>query len=291
MPTETGFNTDWLNERFRFDNTARSTIVENELFSHLSNKNKLKIVDIGSGSGSSCVYLMKKLPQDQDWTFVELNPNLAKASLIRLERIALDNNWEAHRSQNTLIIQTPDKNINIKVIHASFLELDSFLDLSAVDLVTAAAVFDLLSVKMLHDFLGKLLTHKVALLATINYAGMAFQPAEVADIYFAHLYGQHMLRPRDFGQSTGPNCSRLMMDFHQKKGINAICEPSNWLVRPTDKKMHRFLLTYFNEAIPAVLTTQKEHTEFKIWMDRKIELLEMGQLQTEVFHFDIFIGQ
>ena len=288
MPTETGFDTNWLDERFSFDNKARNLNVEKTCFSHLNKKNNLKLIDIGSGSGSSCVYLMKKLPQNQKWTFIELNPNLAKASLIRLEKVALDNNWLAHRSQNMLIIEAPKKTIQIKVINASFLELDTLLDLSKVDLVTAAAVFDLLSKKMLQDFLNLLLANKVALLATINYAGMAFHPAEVADIHFANLYGKHMLRPRDFGQSTGPNCSRVMMNFYQKKGIAAICGASNWLVRPTDKKMHHFLLQYFNDAIPEMLTEEIEQVEFKQWMNKKNELLKSGKLQMEVFHFDIF---
>lgn len=94
-----------------------------------------------------------------------------------------------------------------------FLELEDWVDLSTIDLATAAAVFDLLSLEMLHGLLHLLVQQEVSLLSTINYAGMRLAPGSPEDIYYADLYGKHMQRAQPFGSSLGPDCSKEMMAF------------------------------------------------------------------------------
>jgi hypothetical protein len=173
-------------------------------------------------------------------------------------------------------------------VNDSFLKLGEIVNLAEVDLVTAAAVFDLLSLNMLEEFLKLLLDAKVALLATINYTGMRFKPEQVGDIYYADLYSKHMKREQAFGVSLGPDCSRGMMNFYHRKNIDAVCGPSNWKVSPADLNMNNFLFEYMENAIPEMLKGDQEVEPFNLWIDKKKELLENGQLTTEVLHFDIF---
>lgn len=288
MPTETGFNTDWLFERFAFDSKARNKTVEAACLDFLSSRSTLNIVDVGSGSGSSCLYLMQKIKQDQNWTFVELNAELAKASLERIASFAQTQNWTADSHDNSLFIHTPEKKVQIEVINKSFLELDKIVDLENVDLVTAAAVFDLLTEQMLTAFLELLNNQEVALLSTINYSGMRFATESKADYLYADLYSQHMQREQPFGRTVGADCHNVMEDFFRKKHVQVISGESNWEIGNEDKKMHAFLLDYMSNAVPEMLTSEREVALFEEWLIEKKQLSGSGQLSLEVMHHDFF---
>lgn len=288
MSTETGFNTDWLQERFVFDNRARNVEVENACLSFFKHKKVLNIIDLGSGSGASFLYLVEKFNQDQHWTFVELNPQLAKASLDRIVGVAHEKKWPFERKEKLLNLQLPHCNVTIQVVNGSFLELEDWVDLSAIDLATAAAVFDLLSLEMLQGLLHLLVQHGLSLLSTINYAGMRLAPGSPEDIYYADLYSKHMQRDQPFGRSLGSDCSKEMIAWFVKNNIQAISGASNWHVGPGDGAMHHFLLEYIEGAVPEMLSSTSELRRFIDWSQQKRALLENGDLEIEVLHFDLF---
>lgn len=289
MSTETGFNTEWLEERFSFDSQARNTVVENACFTLFADKKTLNILDLGSGSGSSFLYLSEKLPQDQYWSFVELNPILANASLERISGIASGKGWKVVEKSNGIIIGTQNKSIEIEVINHSFLELEERVDLEKFDLATAAAVLDLLTENMLHDLLNLLSNNGVSLLATINYEGMKFTPSGPGDAMYINLYGQHMQREQSFGRTLGPDCLKSIKAYGETSNLKIISGESNWQVGRNDQKMHTFLLDYMAGAIPDMLTSNTDVTAFEHWLWEKREMVERQNLESKVFHFDVFI--
>ncbi len=289
MSTETGFHTAWLEERFVFDSNARNKLVEKAFRQHFDQKQSINILDLGAGSGSSFLYLAEKLPMHQQWTFVELNPDLVAAAIQRILNIADQKKWIVLEAGEVIRLRLSGKDVSIKVINGSFLELPELVDVKSFDLATAAAVLDLLTLEMLHELLKVLAGNQVALLATINYAGMGFEPEEPGDKYYAALYSQHMQREQAFGKTLGADCTQAITDYCAKKELTSFWGESNWFVKPEDKRMHRFLLDYMNDAIPEMLKTEPELEAFQTWLDTKKEMLENGLLSTTVFHRDIFL--
>ncbi|KAA3624504.1 MAG: hypothetical protein DWQ02_22980 [Bacteroidetes bacterium] len=290
MSTETGFNTDWLEERFQFDSRARNAVVENHCLTHFPDNKTVNILDLGSGSGSSFLYLSQKLPQNQNWTFVELNPLLAEASLNRISKFAAIKGWKVEKQPNTLVIETHKKCMKIEVLNHSFLKLEEKVDLEKFNLATAAAVLDLLTESMLYELLELLTGNDIPLLATINYEGMKFNPSEPGDEVYIDLYGRHMQREQPFGRTLGPDCLKSILAYSKTRNHKIISGESNWQVGVKDQKMHTFLLDYMAGAIPEMLTSDKEVAVFEQWLADKRSRVNMEGLETTVFHFDVFVS-
>ena len=75
------FETNWLDRRYHYDNAARDKNVEKACLNHLKNKSSVTILDIGSGTGSNCLYFLEKMPAVQNWIFVEHDERLSKYAL------------------------------------------------------------------------------------------------------------------------------------------------------------------------------------------------------------------
>ena len=285
--TETNFTTDWLTERFRFDAAARNKLVEGTCLNLFQEADHLHIVDIGAGHGSNFFYLFPKIKQQQTWTFVELNTGLLEASLKRIARFATDQQYPVKQEKNWISFKIGGKEIKVVGLNASFLQLNEVVPLSEVDLVTAGAVFDLLSVDLFERFASLLVQTRTPLLSTINYLGMAMFPEKERDAFYLQLYNNHMLRQQDFGQSMGPHCVEHMKAYFQKNSVATALGESNWEVGTNDHRMHQFLLGFMKEAIGELLETAEEQRALASWLADKESMVKKGELITQVFHQDL----
>lgn len=286
--TETNFTVEWLSERYRFDAAARNKEVEQSCIKHFQNYKQIKIVDIGAGHGSNFFYLFPKFPQHQEWVFVELNASLLETAFLRLAHFAKAHNYPFKRTTKTFTFNANGKEISIYSLHASFLDLGQSLALETVNLLTAGAVFDLLSVELFEQFATQLIPFQIPLLSTINYAGMRFWPQQKEDTQFLQLYEAHMLRMQNFGQSMGADCMRHMLAFFEKKQITCHVGDSNWAVAAGDTKMQGFLLQYLENAILEMPINKGENLAFKQWLSEKRQMVAAHQLKTTVLHQDLF---
>lgn len=289
MATETGFEIGWLNERFRFDSQARNKNVEQICINYFQDDPVLNIVDIGSGTGSNGLYLMERFPQNQHWTFVELNPALANASIENIYSFAQEKAYEIEIGKEHLLLQKGQQKIQIRIITESFLEIENHVDLKQTDLLTANAVFDLLTESMLLTLLQKLWHNRVALLSTINYDGMAFWPASKADQIYIQLYEAHMQRPQAFGQALGPETMPCLIKICEAHKKLFTAGESNWQIAEIDITMHQLLLDYLKEGILEVIETDQSKKDFLLWFQIRQNLARRHALQQMVFHQDIFI--
>ena len=162
--SQVGFETAWLNERFKYDNAARNESVEQSFLDHFSGEKEMKIVDIGSGTGANCLYFLEKLTQNQKWFLVEKDVRFLDPTIERLTNHASKKGYRFEVKGAQLKIQTPSKIIEIHVINDSFFNLPKLLNLQEINTVMAAAVFDLLSEKQFRDFVSTVFENKTALL-------------------------------------------------------------------------------------------------------------------------------
>ena len=288
MSTAIDFQVEWLEERFSFDTKARNKIIEQACITHFKDKERLNILDIGAGTGSNFQHLWNRFPQHQNWIFVELNPELAQVAKEKCIQLAKKQGFSIAEENKRLVFQKEKQYRSIQILNQSFLELHQFLDLDKVDLITAGAVFDLLSSTMLDQFLNQLLEHQIALLATINYTGMHFQHSSTTDQQFIQLYEAHMCRQQDFGRAIGPKFPEYLKAFSNAKSIPLLMGSSHWIIGPTDHKMHRFLLDYMEKGIGETLTDTKQKLSFQNWLTSKRNTLQQGQLELQVSHQDAF---
>jgi hypothetical protein len=287
LPTDTQFTTNWLEERNRFDKAARNPIVEDAFLRYAEQFQPLNLIDIGAGNGAVFTHLAQKLPPEQNWTLVELNPDLLENARQRLLLWANAHGYTIEKEESDhLLFVNGERQLSIQLRHGSFLELDQLLPLDAYHAVTASAVIDLLSREMLSNLLQQLQRNELAFYPTLNYRSMDYIPAEGDDEHMIEAYERHMQREQDFGQALGSACTAafqgLAKDIYGKTAVEG---SSPWVIRPTDVEMHKHMLSFQQNSLPLMLSKAKVSP----WIARKKQLLAAGKLHLTVEHSDLFL--
>jgi hypothetical protein len=281
----------WHDERFKYDCEARNQKVEQACFHHFYGKNEMTIVDLGSGTGSNCLYFFEKFSSQQDWIFIEKDEKISQYALNRLGIEADKKGYEVTHGVNSLVLKKEDRNIKIKYITDSFLNLVDLVDLDKVDLVMASAVFDLISFSQFVDFGSVLLEKNLPLLTTLNYAEMNFNSDAPSDVVFIEKYESFMNRPQEFGKAMGKKCPRILVDFFQKQETKVEYGPSIWkLEGESAQVMNHHLLNFMESASNQMIKDQEERILFKDWITSKREAVEEGTFDTYVQYYDLFIS-
>lgn len=290
MKTATLANIHWFDERFEYDSKARNQKVEQACFHHFYGKKSMTIVDLGSGTGSNCLYFFEKFPAEQKWIFIEMEENISQYALKRLSREGEKKGYQAKCTGGTLILTKEERKIEITYRTASFLDLVDIVDLDEVDLVIASAVFDLISFPQFCAFGSALLEKKLPLLTTLNYAEINFEPEEPSDIFFIEKYESYMNRPQHFGKAMGKKCPRILVDFFQKQNANVEFGSSIWKLEGTPAKtMNHHLVKFIEIASTMMINEEDEKTLFDEWMVDKKTKIDNGALNTYVQYYDLFV--
>ena len=266
---EENFDKDWLNERYPFDVEARNKELQTKVLQHLEGKEKLVLVDVGSGTGSNCLYFVEKLLQNQKWYLIEQNEYLSNATIRRLKEYASYHKYEFERKKKSIKITAITKTIEVVLINDSMLNLDALLDVTKIDLLTANAVFDLLSEEQIEQFSNIIINNKIPFYATLNYQNMTFFPEDPFDDIFISIYNNHMERRQVFGKAMGKNAPQFILAIFEKENWLIDSLSSNWNVERDDIKMHYYLLNFMENALAEMNLDDAMQSNFQKWLQRK----------------------
>lgn len=284
---EATFYADWLKHRYPYDSEARNKLLEANVLAYLAPKQQVTLVDVGAGTGSNALYLMDKIKGDQHWYFIEQNEEFQQFLTQRLQEYASYHKYEFQSQDGIQQIISPKKQLSFQFIKGSLLDIQQLLPLKKVDIILANAVFDLFTKEQIQDFLSPLLSPAVACYFTLNYQSMGYHPEEPFDLPYIHLYEQHMERPQQRGRATGKAAStcieEILANTHTIQK-----ERSVWDIQQEDIKMHYYLLSFMENAIPELEIEAELSKFFPKWIQRKRELVISRQLALEVRHWDLF---
>ena len=290
MKTATLANIHWFDERFEYDSKARNQKVEQACFHHFYGKKSMTIVDLGSGTGSNCLYFFEKFPAEQKWIFIETEENISEYALKRLSREGEKKGYQTKYSGDALILTKEERKIEITYRTASFLDLVDVVNLDEVDLVMASATFDLISFPQFCAFGSVLLEKKLPLLTTLNYAEINFVPEEPSDIFFIEKYESYMNRSQHFGKAMGKKCPRILVDFFQKQNAKVEFGSSIWKLEGTPAKtMNHHLVKFIEIASTMMINEDDEKNLFDTWMKEKKIKIDNGAMNTYVQYYDLFV--
>jgi hypothetical protein len=206
-----GFSAEWLALREPSDHRARNRAILAALQMRFAARESVSIVDLGCGAGSNLRATAPFLPQKQHWLLVDHDPELLQAARVRLAAWA-----DAVEEQGS--------GLKIKKGHCelvvTFRQADLAADLEDVlghsaDLVTAAALFDLVSTPWIHRFAGMVGRQRAAFYATLTYDGVEiWEPPHSADADILAAFNAHQTSDKGFGRSAGPAATEaLARDF------------------------------------------------------------------------------
>lgn len=227
-----GFSADWLALREPADHKARNRELLQKLAAWGAQREAVTVVDLGCGAGSNARAVVPRLGVRQHWRLIDHDPAL-------LEIAAQSFPYPGASAAAPVTAETEQADLS-QGIDGLFAQ--------SCDLVTAAALFDLVSKAWLIRFADTLAARKLPLYTVLIYDGMMrFDPAHPADMAVRFAFNAHQQRDKGFGPAAGPQAGPYLAKALQQRGFTVMLGQSPWLLGADD----RALLIANSEGIAA----------------------------------------
>ena len=219
------FSAEWLRLREPVDHRSRDKALLAKAASYLAVKDEPVIYDLGAGAGSNLRGTAEALGQRQRWVLVDYDPALLSASLDFLSA------W-AEKSRPTatgLELEKSGKLIRVEVKRADLNANPAPWGEQKPDLVTSAALFDLVSENWIERFCAALAKDKIALYTTLVHNETAkWTPAHEADAMISEAFERDFGKEKGFGPSAGNRAIGYMAQKLKSLGYDTELADSNW---------------------------------------------------------------
>lgn len=219
------FSPDWLALREPADHAARSQALLAEVAAHFAGRGSINAIDIGCGAGSNLRGAFAALPDKQRWHLVDYDSRLLEAARARLRA------WAdmAEEDGHGLVLRKGGKHLRVSFVNADLTrDLETVFNPGA-ELVTAAALFDLVSVPWIADFVAELTKRRLPLYTVLTYDGTdAFAPPHPADDAMRAAFHAHQGGDKGFGPAAGPAATEALARAFSDAGYRIARAPSPW---------------------------------------------------------------
>jgi SAM-dependent methyltransferase len=260
-----GFSPAWLALREPADHAARNRDVLAALRATFADREALTIVDLGCGTGSNLRATAPHLPPRQHWRLVDHDPALLLAARDRLGAWA----DSAKRSGDDLKLSKGDRDLTV-----SFVEADLTGGAAAAlggrpDLVTAAALFDLVSPSWIEAFARRVADGNVTFYTALTYEGTeTWRPPHAADADMLAAFHAHQRRDKGFGPSAGPSAIDVLREAFLACGYRVIAGDSPWRLDSTNKALVHELAQGVAQAVRETGKVPEER--IAAWLEARV---------------------
>ncbi len=267
-----GFSADWLSVREPEDKAARNVTVLNTVCQAFSGRDRIRILDIGAGTGSTMRSLTHEIAAPQDWILADYDRSLLE---------------KAHKFAQTSISQPPHTVRTVPVdLNRSFDILDR-----NVDLVSTSAFLDLVSEQWLAAFIKALADRELPFYAALSYDGTSrIDPVHTLDQAVLDAFNQHQGTDKGFGPALGPRAAERAAALLETAGYRLVTGASDWDSQSGDRKtsadFQRQLLSGWAEA--AAETGLVHEDALSQWLADRMSVIEQEKCRIVVGHSDIF---
>ncbi|MFC3115316.1 class I SAM-dependent methyltransferase [Cellvibrio fontiphilus] len=214
-----GFSIAWLDLREGADFAARDKTLATQALAWLGQASDSVspdriIVDLGAGTGSTLRALTNLGANNIVWRLVDLDGKLLDEALRRHGKQHLIEDYQA----DLTIIQE--------------------LPLTGAHIVSASALFDLVSAAFIDGLVDRLDARKTAVYAALNYDGSTtWSPAHPLDKKVLDAFNQDQHRDKGFGPALGPDCTAYLQKALENKGYKVTLQPSPWQLTAKDQAL------------------------------------------------------
>ncbi|KQP59701.1 hypothetical protein [Methylobacterium sp. Leaf108] len=250
----TGFSSEWLALREPADHAARDAGLVADLGRALPADREIGIVDLGCGTGSNLRGLSPRLGPRQSWRLVDHDPALLAAARTALlawaDRAATDG--------ETLVLEKGAARLRVTFAALDLAaglgsnlgsglgsglgsDLGAALD-PAPDLVTAAALFDLVSAEWVAGFVEAVAQTGAVFYTALSYDGTeTWAPPHAADAAVHAAFLAHQGIDKGFGAALGPGATAALAQEFGRHGYGVATAPSPWDLGPGHGALVRML--------------------------------------------------
>lgn len=228
-----GFDPTWLALREPADHDSRNADLQDKVAARFGKRRDLLVLDLGCGTGSNLRALAPLLPEHQFWRLVDHDPALLEAARERLQAWA----DEAEGGPGgELILTKGPRTIRVRLEQADLRAGVAPLLNPAPGLVTASALFDLVSPGWMAGFARDVAASKAAFYTVLTYDGEAAwdDPPHPADAAVLEAFHAHQRGDKGFGAAAGPDADTALRQAFEAAGY--VCEEADsaWVLGPAE---------------------------------------------------------
>jgi SAM-dependent methyltransferase len=259
------FSADWLALREPADRRARNRDLLAALAGAFGEKPEIGIIDLGCGTGANLRACAPALPPRQRWRLVDHDPALLATARDRLSA------WADHCTSDGHDLHLTRES---RAITVSFACADLAADIEAAlgpqaDLVTASALFDLVSAEWIDGFVGAVARRRAVFYGALTYDGVErWTPPHPADAALRDAFHAHLGRDKGFGPSAGCQAGAMLARAFETFGYAVRAAASPWRLDSGDARLIRALATGVAQAVRE--TGQVEEDAVAAWLDARL---------------------
>lgn len=243
------FSADWLTLRADADRRARNPVLAEKLRHHFAEVPRLRIMDLGAGTGNNMRATGPLLPAAQDWLLIDNDPALL---------------GEASAEPGT----------TVKTAVTDLANDIGALLAGPADLVTASAFFDLCGAAWMERFARLLASSGAAFYTVLSYDGReTWDPAHPLDGEVLEAFHADQRRDKGFGPSLGPAAHRFLADCLKAHGYTVHEGASDWVL---EGKRDAALIAALTAGSAAAVSARVENVEDWAAARRRAERVVIG---------------
>jgi hypothetical protein len=251
-----GFSIAWLDLREAADLAARDTELARMAITYLQNGNPtattVLITDLGSGTGSTLR------------AFSALGASSAVWRLIDLDGALLDEALRRH-SRDCVIEDYP---FDLSKVEE--------LPLHGSRLITASALFDLVSREFVAQLIPRLHALNAGLYAALNYDGTtSWEPPHPLDTVILEAFNADQRRDKGMGPALGPDATAHIRDTLQACGYTVYTAASPWRLNGESAALVRELILGIAAAV--ALDHGLNDADIQRWKEFRLAHISTGQ--------------
>lgn len=260
-----GFSPEWLRLREGADRRARNPLLRQRVAAMLSQREQVDVIDLGCGAGSSLRAMAPHLPARQRWLMIDHDPALLEAARQALAAWA----DEAQGFGGALRLSKCGASIEVSFAQRDLArKIESILDAPA-DLVTASALFDLVSRSWIARMAASLAARRTPLYAALTHNGAdSWTPPHPSDDAVRSAFRQHQVRDKGFGPAAGPHAARALADALARAGYRVTTADSAWTIDENEPALMREIATGVAQA--AAETGLVAKPELDAWLRARV---------------------
>ncbi len=237
------FSAEWLALREPVDHRSRPAELVGRLAEWCARRSRLRVLDLGCGTGSNVRYLAPKLPAVQEWTLLDRD----EALLARVEAPV---------------------GTSVRPLRGT-LEAEGLAEVAGADAVTASALLDLVSDTWLGALADACEKGGCAALFALTYDGTFewLDGGDPVDAAVRDAVNAHQRRDKGLGPALGPAAARRAEALFGERGYRTWLSASPWVLGPEDAALVRSLIEGWASA--AAEQRPEEADRVRAWAERR----------------------